>query len=220
MVRGRRRADERPISGYRQVRGGLGRAVRPRSIPALWSSAGTESGVRLARPVRAPQANVEASSCEGSGLRPGVCRDARSELTAGNPSGTEVSNGPADSCRPQGRGVEEASGTPRTGTARQPPASNHSYRTFCTGSRRWRLPGKNFDEKDTAGLPQEDSRCSSSNAPAHFVRGTSGRPLVPRSLRSRGETPRFARRMLTDTESVNKYSAGRERSERPVATDD
>ena len=225
--------DEKPISGSRLRWSGLGRAVRPRSPPALWSSAGTESGVRLARPVRAPQANVEASSCEGSGLRPGVCRDARSELTAGNPSGTEVSSGPADSCRPQGRGVEEARGTPRTGTARQPPASLHSSRTFCTGSRRRRL-SNHFDEKDTAGLPTV--------GPWSRARVSETLPAVASRHRSRGETPRCARRMLASerskaygyvlkkgvsnhvatpkhTERVDGIPPGRERSERPVATD-
>ena len=63
-------------------------------------------------------------------------------------------------------------------TGQATPGSNHSYRTFCTASRR--LAGKNFDEKDTSTLPQEDSLRSSSNAPARFARVTYGRVSVPR----------------------------------------
>ena len=117
------------------MRDGLGRAVRPRSLPAVWSSAGTESRARATRPVRAPGANVETSSHEGSGPRTGPCRGTAARLTAGNPSGTEVSSGPADTCRPWGRGVEDATGTTpseRPGDPGCPPFIPFVTRTVTT----------------------------------------------------------------------------------------
>ncbi|QSG03058.1 hypothetical protein AArcS_1849 [Natranaeroarchaeum sulfidigenes] len=60
---------ERPLRGRKVIRGGLGRAVRPCSQPALWSLAGTEPRTRPDRPVRAPEADVETSSLGGHGSR-------------------------------------------------------------------------------------------------------------------------------------------------------
>ena len=68
------------------------------------------------RPVWALQADVEASSCGGSGPRGHACRGAVARVIGVTPSGAEASSGPPDICRSQGRGVEEASGTPPTGT--------------------------------------------------------------------------------------------------------
>ena len=45
-----------------------------------------------------------------------IRRDVPSRLAGGNPSGAEASSGPPDTCRSMGRGVEEATGTPPSGT--------------------------------------------------------------------------------------------------------
>ena len=117
---GMARTCETCLCPKRLFRNGLGRAVRPCSLPALRSSAGAEPRVRPDRPARAPQANVEASSVGGGGSRPFVCRDDRPRLTGGSPSGAEASSGPLDSRRSTGRGVEEVRGLPRAGTPGNP----------------------------------------------------------------------------------------------------
>ena len=99
---------------------GLGRAVRPCSEPAVWSSAGTETRGRPVRRARAPRANVEASSCGDGGPRRRACRGAPAGLTGGTGPGTEVSSPPPDSRRSEGRGGEEASGTTRVRTPGSP----------------------------------------------------------------------------------------------------
>lgn len=120
--------NEKPLRGSRVADSGLGRAVWPRSQTRNTVIAGAETRGRPVRPARTPRANVEASSREGSGPRCGACRGVGPGLTVETPSGAEASSGTTDTCRPRGRGVEEASGTTRAGTTGQARASiSHSY---------------------------------------------------------------------------------------------
>jgi len=67
--------------------------------------------------MRAPQANVEASSRGDGGPVGCICRGANGRLTGDSPPGAEASSGSLDTRRSWGRGVEEASGITRVRTA-------------------------------------------------------------------------------------------------------
>jgi len=101
----------------------------------MWPQVGTKRRVRPHRRVRAPQANVEASSHGDRGPVDPACRGAVCWLTGENPPGAEASSGALDICRSWGRGAEEASGTTRTRTSGNPglsvsPFTDTSNRPF------------------------------------------------------------------------------------------
>src|SRR6056297_1593400 len=73
-----------------------------------------------------------------------VRRDVPAWLAGDSPSGAEASSGPSDTCRSTGRGVEEATGIPPTGTPGNRGPSIHSYRLLPLVAGRTRCL---FDEK-------------------------------------------------------------------------
>ena len=137
------------------------------------------------RPVWALQADVEASSCGGSGPRGHACRGAVARVIEVTPSGAEASSGPPDTCRSQGRGVEEASGTPPTGTP------GNLGRPYYSSAAPFALraasggPRQNLHQNSAYSFRHSLRSCLQSvraTAPSRLSALSHGEPLAPAAL--------------------------------------
>jgi hypothetical protein len=93
--------------------------LAPPSTREIVISGGRNPG-KSGRPVRAPGANVEASSFGDGGPRRTPAGVSSPRFVGATPSGTEVSSGAPNVRRSRGRGVEKATGTTRAGTPGNP----------------------------------------------------------------------------------------------------